>query len=87
VGTSAAEGNEDNQAGAHAPALTRARPALECGGVPPLLRKHSQIKIVVFPSHPITLTHETHEMTRKEEITELAFASEILVFFVCFVGK
>jgi hypothetical protein len=39
-------------------------------------------------AHLVTLlAHETHEMTRKEEATELIFASEILAFFRLFRGQ
>jgi hypothetical protein len=47
----------------------------------------SDQKSLFSGAHPITLTHETHEMTRKEETTELIFASEILVFFRLFRGQ
>jgi hypothetical protein len=43
----------------------------ECGGVPPLLKSILKSKSLFSRAYPITLTHETDEMTRKEEITEL----------------
>jgi hypothetical protein len=48
----------------------------ECGGAPPPLKSVPKSKIVVFRCDLITLTHETREMTRKEEIIELIYKDD-----------